>query len=270
MGSFRISRKTEGRRAKISSMQTKLGLLHTRFSSIRHQKWSRQAIWQRIWQEIDPRNRQGWWVYHFAVHFFSFYSKFPCIFAALKIFLNAETGLCRSLLVKFLSALWTIQTWARSQTSLRLYSSSLLLAYDARVLKYHLLFSRSSSNSLAASPNGSLSPVSMDGSNSGKILNSTYSNWPTQQYNHVNGNCVNGIAGHTSSDSKTGSSIATGETIQLYKQLQRSHSAHNNYDEVSLIHWINYELPAVLTKHPFSSCPIGYERHSQKLRLSIG
>lgn len=192
------------------------------------------------------------------------------IVAALKIFLNAETGLCRSLLVKFLSALWTIQTWARSQTSLRLYSSSLLLAYDARVLKYHLLFSRSSSNSLAASPNGSLSPVSMDGS--GKSINSTYSNWPTQQYNHVNGNCANGIAGHTSSDSKTGSSIAAGETIQLYKQLQRSHSAHNNYDEVSPSHRINYDydLPAVFTQIPFSLRQIGYERHPQKLRLSIG
>lgn len=161
------------------------------------------------------------------------------IFAALKIYLNAETGLCRSLLMKFLSTLWTIQTWARSQTSLKLYSSSLLLAYDARVLKNHLLFSRSSSNSLAASPNGSMSPVSMDGSISGgKQVSNTYLNWPTQHgtpYGHGNGNCVNGIAGQTTSDAgkSSSSNIGPGETIQLYKQLQISHSAHNNYDEVS-------------------------------------
>lgn len=158
--------------------------------------------------------------------------KFRLLFAALKIYLNAESGLCRSLLMKFLSSLWTIQTWARSQTSLRLYSSSLLLVYDARYLKNQLLFSRSSNDSLTASPNGSLSPVSMDGTNGGKLVSNSYLNWPTQ---HINSNGMNGIVGHTSSDGHSGNNIGTGETIQLYKQLQRSHSTHNNYDEVNPI-----------------------------------
>lgn len=54
---------------------------------------------------------------------------------ALKIFLNGENGFCRSLLMQILAPLWKIQHWARNQTSLRLYSSSLLLIYDARRLK---------------------------------------------------------------------------------------------------------------------------------------
>lgn len=140
--------------------------------------------------------------------------------------------------MKFLSTLWTIQTWARSQSSLRLYSSSLLLVYDARVLKNQFLFSRSSDNSLAASPNGSLSPVLNNSSNSGKLVTNTCLNWPTQSYGHANGNGVNGISGQTSDggDANKGSRIGTGETIQLYKQLQRSHSTHNNYDEVCHSH----------------------------------
>lgn len=186
-------------------------------------------------KKLTPETVKDGELFPLTVDSYKILFKFSTLYmiAALKIYLNAETGLCRSLLMKFLSTLWTIQTWARSQTSLRLYSSSLLLVYDARVLKNQLLFSRSSSNSLATSPNGSLSPVSMDGSNSGKLVSNPYSNWPLQHYGHVNGNGVNGITGHTSGDGKSASSIGTGETIQLYKKLQRSHSAHNNYDEVS-------------------------------------
>lgn len=135
--------------------------------------------------------------------------------------------------MKLLSTLWTIQTWARTQTSLRLYSSSLLFAYDARVLKNQLLFTRSSGDSLATSPTGSFSSISMHGSNNCKLGLNPNLNWPVKQYIQINGNCVNGTAGHASGDGKSGSSISTGETIQLYKQLQRSHSARNNYEEVS-------------------------------------
>lgn len=43
--------------------------------------------------------------------------------------------MCRPLLVQFLSGLWNIQKWARTQTTLKLYSSSILLTYDARCLR---------------------------------------------------------------------------------------------------------------------------------------
>uniref|UniRef100_A0A182SE18 Kinase n=1 Tax=Anopheles maculatus TaxID=74869 RepID=A0A182SE18_9DIPT len=54
---------------------------------------------------------------------------------AVRRFLNADCGLCRQQLIQFLTDLWNIQKWARTQTSFRLYASSVLLVYDARRLK---------------------------------------------------------------------------------------------------------------------------------------
>lgn len=56
-------------------------------------------------------------------------------FSAIKNFLNAEMGLCRTLLVQILSSLWRILHWARKQCHVRLYASSLLIIYDARRLR---------------------------------------------------------------------------------------------------------------------------------------
>lgn len=61
-----------------------------------------------------------------------------CFHLALKLFLNAESGLCRPLLVQFLGSLWRILHWCRKQTKLHFYSSSLLLIYDARLLRHYL------------------------------------------------------------------------------------------------------------------------------------
>ncbi|KAI4457010.1 inositol polyphosphate kinase [Holotrichia oblita] len=57
---------------------------------------------------------------------------------AFKIFLNANSGLNRTLIMQLLTSLWRIQNWARKQRQLRLYSSSLLLVYDARRLRHTL------------------------------------------------------------------------------------------------------------------------------------
>lgn len=55
---------------------------------------------------------------------------------AIRTFLNIEgTRVCRSLIVQFLASLWQIQYWARNQRQFRLYSSSILLVYDARRLR---------------------------------------------------------------------------------------------------------------------------------------
>ncbi|CAH1125085.1 unnamed protein product [Ceutorhynchus assimilis] len=57
---------------------------------------------------------------------------------AMKLFLNASRGrCCRPLLMQFLAALWQIQHFARAQRRLRLYSTSILLVYDARRLREH-------------------------------------------------------------------------------------------------------------------------------------
>ncbi|XP_045522583.1 inositol polyphosphate multikinase [Pieris brassicae] len=56
--------------------------------------------------------------------------------AAIKNYLNGLGGrLCRALILQFLSRLWALQRWCSRQTSLRLYSTSLLLAYDAAKLR---------------------------------------------------------------------------------------------------------------------------------------
>lgn len=60
-------------------------------------------------------------------------------FAALRIFLNGDDRVSKPLLRKFLAQLRSIQKWMQSQTVFRFYSSSLLLAYDAKLLKSHII-----------------------------------------------------------------------------------------------------------------------------------
>ncbi|XP_003701339.1 inositol phosphate kinase 2 isoform X1 [Megachile rotundata] len=59
---------------------------------------------------------------------------------ALKIFLNIspERPPCRQLIVKLLSFLWKILLFFRTQRLFRFYSSSLLVAYDAKRLRHYL------------------------------------------------------------------------------------------------------------------------------------
>ncbi|KAL0821429.1 hypothetical protein ABMA28_004908 [Loxostege sticticalis] len=55
---------------------------------------------------------------------------------AIRNYLNGVGApLCRALILQFLSELWKIQKWARRQTAVRLYSTSLLLVYDATRLR---------------------------------------------------------------------------------------------------------------------------------------
>ncbi|XP_046820169.1 inositol polyphosphate multikinase isoform X2 [Vespa crabro] len=61
---------------------------------------------------------------------------------ALKIFLNVtpQRPACRQLIVKLLSLLWKILVIFRKQENFRFYSSSILIAYDARRLRYYQRF----------------------------------------------------------------------------------------------------------------------------------
>lgn len=144
-------------------------------------------------------------------------------FLALKIFLNADTQLSRLLLTKFLSTLWSIQTWARTQTSFRLYSSSLLLAYDAKRLKSQIFCHRNNSNSSTLSSRSSSADST---SKHTPTLNSdTECQLPTSnavdETNNTNG-CCNG----------DDHPFNTTDSIQHYKKIQRCHSTQNNYEEV--------------------------------------
>lgn len=131
--------------------------------------------------------------------------------SALRIFLNAEHGLSRSLLVQLLSGLWNIQKWARSQRSMKLYASSILLAYDARYLRNNLELQKKSK---LDSPTGPMSKSPR--------MPSLADNSPKSPFNWPN-------------NSESGDRSPNGTTMQaMYKQVQRSHSAQNNYDEVRL------------------------------------
>lgn len=132
---------------------------------------------------------------------------------AFRKFLNADSGLCRQLLIQFLADLWTIQKWARTQTTFRLYSSSVLLVYDARrlkpVLQYQAKSLSSSSSKLAGSGNAA-SPTNSTSGTSSPVAGSSSPVTPTP----------------------TGGDAAV-EPLQHYYKIQRSHSAMNNYEEVS-------------------------------------
>ncbi|XP_057326139.1 inositol polyphosphate multikinase [Microplitis mediator] len=58
------------------------------------------------------------------------------IFDVLRMFCNiTQEHLCRSLIVQILASLWEVLSFFRLQTDLRFYSSSILIAYDAKRLK---------------------------------------------------------------------------------------------------------------------------------------
>lgn len=130
---------------------------------------------------------------------------------AFRKFLNADSGLCRQLLMQFLSDLWTIQKWARTQTTFRLYSSSVLLVYDARRLKPVLQYqSRSlSSSSSKLSSNNAVTCTA-----------------------GVESGCVNPAVSPTSPTSPSLDNAEKDvEPLQRYYKIQRSHSTMNNYEE---------------------------------------
>lgn len=57
------------------------------------------------------------------------------VYEAFKIFLNADTRLFRPLIAKILTKLYEVQSWAHEQRQFHIYSSSVLIVYDAKRLK---------------------------------------------------------------------------------------------------------------------------------------
>lgn len=129
---------------------------------------------------------------------------------AFRKFLNADSGLCRQLLMQFLSDLWNIQKWARTQTTYRLYSSSVLLVYDARRLKPVLQYQTKSLNSSSAKLNNSSGNLS----GTSPAHSSGSSSRPSSPTQVVPVGTDSGV-----------------EPLQHYYKIQRSHSTMNNYEE---------------------------------------
>lgn len=140
------------------------------------------------------------------------------------MFLNADTQLSKLLLTKFLSTLWSIQTWARTQTSLRLYSSSLLLTYDAKRLKSQIFCNRNYRNNSTMSSRSS----SVDSTSKLTPTSSSGNDWQPSNSTNETINANNGCCNDTDN------SFGNVDSIQLYKKLQRNHSTQNNYEEVRI------------------------------------
>lgn len=119
--------------------------------------------------------------------------------------MNADAGLCRSLLMHILSGLWSIQKWARAQKKVRLYASSLLIVYDARYIRQNLEIQRKKSQNLSNGLLSNSSPSSPNTPPTGECTNESEFNWKAD--------------------------VPPSEQVK-YKKIQRSHSASNNYDEV--------------------------------------
>lgn len=171
--------------------------------------------------------------------------------------------------MKFLSTLYSIQQWARTQTTLRLYSSSLLLAYDAKRLRAQIFCNRNnrnysngsttaSSRSSSVESTSKLTPTSPNAANEWQassnfdtISETIPSSTPTTESTklptaeatcNANG-CFNSSINNHATQTQThiehcnrrdhSSFINDMDSIQLYKKLQKSHSTQNNYEEVN-------------------------------------
>lgn len=144
---------------------------------------------------------------------------------AFRLFLNADTGLCRSLLMQFLSGLWAIQSWARTQTNMRVYSSSVLFVYDARRLREVLESNKRRPQSPQQSQSQTPSLNGNSGGNGFTLNRSVSSASSTSSHSSMGslspgGGGLNGV-------------VAGGEPIQSFKKIQRLHSVNNNYDQVT-------------------------------------
>lgn len=158
----------------------------------------------------------------------------------MKVFLNANTQLSDTLLVKFLSTLRSIHKWARTQTKLRLYSSSLLLVYDAEKLRSQLHSQRNykfKGNQSSSFSGPSPSYTTMEPQLT-SILCST-EDIATLQYSGQamdNSCCVDEKKIHNRDQEENNfnqnGDCDTTNSIQSYKHLNRCNATQNKFEEV--------------------------------------
>lgn len=160
-------------------------------------------------------------------------------FTALRLFLNADTTLCHQLVMQILTNLWAIQKWMRSQKNFQLFSSSILIIYDARRLRQMIDLQNQKRDGFL---NGDSSP----GSLTGELF-------PPQ----FNRNC--GTFGSLTQD--VGSSPPSPTSLS-YRKKQRSHSSINNYEQVR----IHSQIKPLASNHLLSA----NEKDAQQLRHDAG
>ncbi|KAL7052624.1 hypothetical protein ACKWTF_004943 [Chironomus riparius] len=132
---------------------------------------------------------------------------------ALRLFLNADSGLCRQLIMQILTNLWAIQKWIRTQKVYQFYSSSILIIYDARKLR-QILEAKVRT------------PTTPDGeTRSESPLNSL------QNQLKPNRSSSNSLRGSGESLNALEASGSPTVPKTVYRKIQRSHSSMNNYEQ---------------------------------------
>lgn len=139
---------------------------------------------------------------------------FLFIYLALRLFLNADSGLCRQLIMQILTNLWAIQKWIRTQKVYQFYSSSILIIYDARKLRQIL------------EAKGPTPTTPDDCSRSESPINSI------QNQLKPNRGSSNSLRGSGESLNALDASGSPTVTKTVYRKIQRSHSSMNNYEQV--------------------------------------
>lgn len=139
-------------------------------------------------------------------------------FTALRVFLNADSGLNRQLITSILTSLWAIQKFMRTQTIFQFFSSSILIVYDARKLRQVLETQKRQNSSKLLDPNGLNVIPSGDSpkGSKGDLIASPVSNRNSGSFGG-NGDALND---------------APKVPKSVYKKLQRSHSSTNDYEKV--------------------------------------
>ena len=131
--------------------------------------------------------------------------------------------------MQILSELWNIQNFARAQKYFKFYSSSILVAYDARCLR-NCIEANKKGNS-----NNRFEHSIQKIYRRNRLIKTIFPCFCSLNFNS------DGSQASTNSSPQNGKltgfvwPIKPTETIPVYKQLQRSHSAQNNYDEVVFV-----------------------------------
>lgn len=161
------------------------------------------------------------------------------MFTALKLFLNADSGVNRDLILHFLVELWRILRWIRRQRRVRIFSSSLLLIYDAKRLK------QNSPNNNSNSPK--ITPIINNRNIRNNATLNRFNLYRPLSLMRLNDDCpCTGFSGQFTKDGlilnskpKFTRTLTTNETDKNSKcplkkeinKLRRVHSFQNNYDK---------------------------------------
>ncbi|XP_077287380.1 inositol phosphate kinase 2 [Arctopsyche grandis] len=150
---------------------------------------------------------------------------------ALRIYLNADNNhiLCRELIVKLLSCLWKIQKWAKKQTCVRFFSTSLLIAYDCKKLK-----------NIIKETSGEPSQSNIKTQRTRKVSFNSPETYSKDSTGHFSGQIAETgpilrLGSTTQPNVAFQASHSVGEGVsnwhRAFHKIHRSHSFHHNYSD---------------------------------------